>query len=178
MSAIKYIIPRHADYWPAVHGVRPYTQADANDVDFWLTDDAQGQQGYFHMELFNLPHFDYLLTKDSFFKREVHDMEAYQRRYQAMKKGDLEYFIGNLYYAEKNGSGNGYDFLSLNDCILDGRTVFDVKNRNELKPYSASLYISEPEPLLPERVVWWLEKLSITFFGKELRFLFNRSDVH
>jgi hypothetical protein len=154
----KYILPRY------------YPGGPADDYDFWLTDDREGERVYFSLELMNLPHLAYLLSEDWHFQAEVRDLAAYQNRYKALRGGDIRYFIGNLYYGEKNESGGGYEFLSVGESVLDGRTVFEVKNRNGMSPYSASIYLAETKPLTPERVTEWMEKLSLELFGTAYRF--------
>jgi hypothetical protein len=140
----KYILPRHPP------------DALADDCEFWLADDPAGERGYFHIEMLNLPYLEYLLTQDKHFRREVRDIAAYERGYRALQSDELAYFIGNLFYAEPEGSGEGYDYLTTRNCVLGGGTVFEVKNSTGRAPHSATLYLAERDPMTPERVLTWM----------------------
>jgi hypothetical protein len=61
---------------------------------------------------------------------------------------------------------------------LHGKTIFDIKNKKGNAPYSATLFVSEQEPLFPKTVIKWLDKLSLELFGKKLQHSFADEKIY
>ena len=163
-NSTKHIFTRHLDYWLAIYSIGKYTTKNAGDLEIYIANDKEATKEFFHFDLYNLPYLERELKKD----------DSLAGQYQSMKNGELEYIIDYLYYDERKRVGNGYDFyLYMSTCGLHGKTIFDIKNKRDIAPDYASLYLAEHGPLFPEKVVWWLEKLSVELFGEHLRFSFE-----
>ena len=175
--SLKYIHCHRPGYWWAINNIGEYTpQKEAHDLNFRITDDSDGKKEFFHFDLYNLTFLDGVVAKAIAYKYKMDDSPLMQR-FNAMKSGAINYFIASFFYDEEQqlDSGYHYDFTN-ND--LSGKTVFEIKNESGISPESASLYICEREPLFPETIIGWMEKLSMELFGEQFQYKFADADIY
>jgi hypothetical protein len=173
---MKYITNiHHLDYWWSVYSIGIYTPEKAVDVEFWITNDEEGNDEYFQIGLYNLSFMDYLIASDEYMKRNDKRYNAFIRSCNKLRAGKIEYFIGTICYRRNGRTGNGHDYLSMNKS-LNKKTLFQMKNKMRTKPFYATIFISEPNPLFPETVVKWIEKLSMMLFGEQIQCSFAETE--
>jgi len=170
------------DYLWAIHSIGKYTQTDAHGLEFSIwdieekSDLAKDNNFFFHFDLYNLPGLDFLIANGEYIEKDDKRYDVFINQRNALKNGKSEYFIDGLFYDEEEKYGEeGYNYVILNDR-LNGKTIFEIKNKRGIAPYYAYLFISESEPLLPETVIKWLEKLSVELFGEPIQFSFAFRD--
>lgn len=154
----KYIRVRHWDYWwLAYHMLKGY---EPQCVELSLTYDVKGKEIFFHFDFYNLPALQSLIDEDEYMEPESPDYPVFLDKVEAMKKGELEYFVGALYYEHFSPS------LSFcNQPLTEGKTIFDAKAPAAV-PYYAVIFLREEQPLMPEILQSWIERLVQPFFGQ------------
>lgn len=162
----KYIQIRHWDYWWGVYGC---VDAPVSGVEFSITDDREGDQLYFHLDLYTLPALREFLRPGEFMDKDDNDFPYFCERADGLFKGSEEYFVGSLYYRDYTPGIAG-----CNQYRQEGTDVFSVKSP-ERAPYYAVLFIREEKDLLPERLVGWMQRLSLSLFHKQ--FLYEIANI-
>ena len=165
---MKYIHTLNMDYWWAIHSIGEYTpQANAGELEIWLKDTADRWGAhFFDFRLYNLPYLDQMIAGSEYMEKDDPRYDLFIERRDALEAGTTDYFIGSLYY----------DFTVLGG--LNDKTVFDVKNESNTKPFFGTLFIRETEPLFPNTVIGWMERLSMELFGERFKFAFADSDIY
>lgn len=155
MRGLKYIHARHMDYWYAVHGVGDYTQEDAEGLEFSITNDEKGRKCFFLLDLLNLPALERIIAEKDEKEKNEPGHELFLQRYQALKNGEIDFFIAWLCYPGKpcDFKKEGDGCLTLMDCKFNGKSVFKIRNKNGSKPDYAVIFVNEREALLPKKVV-------------------------
>ncbi len=161
---IKYIHIRHWDYWFGVYNIGPYQTDRVYGAEFNLTNDKEGKDVFFHLDLHTLSSLALILQDNDYLELDDPLYPQFTKKCQELQMGAINYFIGSLYYQDFHPS--------FKECDLKGRSVFELKSPS-CAPYYADVFINEANPLLPETLVIWLEKLSRDLFLKEYDFIFS-----
>lgn len=159
-SVTKYIQIRHWDYWQSVYG---FTDAPASGAEFSITDDAAGEQFFFHIELYTMPALEQFLMdadnpEDCFLEKDDVSFPYFQECAARLRQGTQDYFVGGLYY-------NHYwpDLSVCNEFQQKKTGIFSIKSPQS-SPYYAILFIREEKNLLPDLLTRWMEQLSASLF--------------
>lgn len=102
------------------------------------------------------------MAKNEFIELDSPDYPRFLKKCRALQNGELDYFVCSLYYEAYHPT--------LKDCELGERALFDMKSPS-IPPYYAVVFIRENQPLLPELLVKWLERLSVEFFAASFDFV-------
>ena len=172
MNTLKFINVRHMDYWWAVYNIGSYKQEDADGLEFCISNDEKGEKHFFHLDLYNLPCLEHMIADGIYIEKEKPDYELFKKQYYDLKSGNIDFFIGNLFYPENVRHEKGYSFLPLNECQLNKMSIFELRNRNHIMPDYGVVFINETEALIPEKVIFWIDKLSIELFKEEFKVQF------
>ncbi len=156
---MKYIQIRHMNYWWHIHDIEPFRIDGANEIEFSITEDKEGDNLFFHLDFYNLSSLVDMIKKEEFMEKENPEYNNFIQRYHRLKNGESEYFIGAIYYKDH--------YPTLQECELNGRCIFDLKSPT-LEPYYAVVFLNENKPLTPEKVMNWIEKLSKDFFKQSI----------
>jgi hypothetical protein len=159
---IKYIHIRHWDYWFGVYNIGQYHPDWVNGVEFNLTNDQEGTNIFFHLDLHTIPSLEDIFTTNDYLELDDPLYPQFLKKCHELKTGEINYFIGSLYYKDFNPSFQDYD--------LKGRSVFDIKSPS-CSPYYADIFINEKNPLLPETLIIWLKSLSKELFQEDFDFI-------
>lgn len=154
----KYVRVRHWDYWWSVYQLMKENEPQC--VELSLTDDMEGEKHFFHFDFYNLPALQNLIDEDEYMEPESPDYPMLLEKVEALKKGELEYFVGALYY-EHFSPNLGF----CNQTLAEGKTVFDAQAPVAV-PYYGVLFLREEQPLVPEVLKSWIEHLAQPFFGQ------------
>ena len=160
----KYIRVRHWDYWWGAYQL--LEKGCPNSVEFSLTDDVEGEELFFHFDFYNLPALQSMIKEGEYMEPESPDYPVFLEKAEALKKGELEYFIGSLYYEDF--------FPNLEFCnqpLIEGKTIFDAK-APVAAPYYAVLFLHEEQPLVPDVLKSWIERFTQPLFGQSFSFEF------
>jgi hypothetical protein len=154
------------DYWWNIYGIGICKPEDAAAVEFSVTDDEEGENRFFHFDLLNLPCLEEMITTGECVKKDDPDYDLFLHRYSTLKNGEVDYFIGYLFYpAEKHGEGYSfYSFKHLNEHSLSGKSIFEIKNKKNEPPYYVSVFVNEADALTTEKIIEWTKKLSQKMF--------------
>ncbi|MCL2675519.1 MAG: hypothetical protein FWE84_02885 [Firmicutes bacterium] len=171
---LKYIHVRHWDYWYGVYEIGDYKQEDISGLEFNLTNDEEGEKIFFHFDLLNIPALEHMIAEDEYIGKDDIDCELFLQQYENLKNQKIDFFIADLFYLKEKRIEIGYGYLSLRDCQLNGKSVFELKNKNNEKPYYGTIFVSDPNALMPQRVIHWMEKLSDELFKEKFRVQFAK----
>lgn len=160
----KYIHIRHLDYWWGVYNIGNLKSGDISGVEFSLSNDQAGDDFYFHFDFNTLPALENILAENEFIEADSSDYPHFLEKCREIQNGASDYFIGALYYEDYHPT--------IKDCKLREGSLFDKKSPNS-SPYYAVVFLNENQPLLPELLVKWLERLSIDFFAEGFCFAFS-----
>lgn len=160
-NSLKYIQIRHWDYWWSVYQCGKTGTDCPGAVEFSLTDDAAGEELFFHFDCYNLKGLERMMREGDFMGLDAADYPAFLSRVSALKRGETAYFIGALYYRDFSPN---LDFC--NQPLAQGCSLLDLKAW--AAPYYAVLFLAEESPLLPEVLISWMTRLSGHLFGREL----------
>lgn len=160
----KYIQIRHWDYWWATYQL--LEQDQPNSVEFSLTNDMEGEELFFHFDFYNLPALQNMIDKDEYMEPEHPDYPVFLHKVEALKKGELDYFVGSLYYPAF--------FPRLEFCnqpFTEGKTIFDAQSPIAAPDY-AVLFLREDQPLVLDVLKKWIERLMQPLFGEQYTYEF------
>ena len=177
---LKYIQVRHMDYWWGVYNVGEFKQEYIDGLEFSLTNDSKGEELFFHFDLWNLPCLEQMIAEEEFMEKGDPDYDLLLHQYNALKNHETDFFIADLFYFDEKHE-NGYGYLSLGKCRLNGNSIFELRNKNNEKPYYGVIFINESEALIPEKVIKWMEKLSTELFQENFQLQFanipNKNEI-
>lgn len=131
------------DYWYDVYRIRKYGD-EPTEVEFSITNDKESKKLFFHFDLCNLNNV---------------------QRYKEMLERKKEFIIPYLYYpTEKFSEGFSYQCM----CKLNNKTILDIRNQQNQKPYYAVIFIADRKPLLPNNLVIYMEYLIKSLFFQDI----------
>lgn len=163
----KYIQIRHWDYWYKLYDLGDYKREYLNSVEFNLTDDLEGEEFYFHLELSNLKAAPYYIDEYLDESDDNDDYVQFIAYLDELKKGSRDYFIVNLYYNDP--------VQSIDEVNIQCESIFDLK-REAIKPYYADVFIKENEALTIENLLKWLKKIGYAFFNEDFNYIIANSE--
>lgn len=158
---LKYIQIRHWDYWWGVYHCDQSVYTCPNAVEFSLTDDADGETRFFHFDFYNLSALQDTLRDKDLMEEEHPDYPSFLSRAEALTRGEMDYFIGSLYYQDFRP-----DLAFCNPSANSGRSLLDLKSP-PATPYYAVLFLAEDRPFTPEVLTSWITRLSRPLFGTD-----------
>lgn len=156
---LKYIQIRHWDYWWYVYGI--IDRKNLSFVEFSITEDENGEQLFFHLDLYTLAELEH---PEEFIEADSPEYLFFLNQANCLWHGKMDYFIGGLYYRDYTPS-----LKQCNQFLRMGQSIFDVKAPQE-SPYYAVIFLRETKPLMPPLLICWLEKLSVPLFQQTLQF--------
>lgn len=154
------------EYWCAVYNIGKFKTDDAKEIEMFISDDKEGDKLYFALDLYNLPCLEELIANDDWYDGEEKSKPEYAsflQYYQDLKDGKVDYFIYRLFFEDE---------LTLNDCELNGKTVFEARTKKR-SPFCGKIFINETGGLTPEKIIEWMGKLSAPLFGEQFEFQFT-----
>lgn len=160
---IRWIDPRHADYWESVSG-------GSGDEPCYLefvcrespVPSADADGAFFRLDLGNLTAAKAWCLDDEGWKDFGPDRQsAFVRLTGELEAGKTDFFIDWLYYRD-DYPDHAVEYLN---PLPEGRTVAECRNRNGVSPDYAVLFVRENRRLLPEVLCEWMERLSPVLFG-------------
>lgn len=151
----KYLQIRHWDYWWGVYG---YLDALVSGVEFSITEDRDGEQLFFHMDLYTLPALEEFLKSEEYIEKTDRSFPCFVEMSSALHRGSMEYFIGGLYYRDY-----WPEIAWCNQFWQEEKRIFSLKSP-EREPYYAVVFIREERPLLPKLLLEWVKKMSVPLF--------------
>ena len=160
----KYIHIRHHDYWWGVYNIGNLKSGDISGVEFSLSNDLGREDFYFHFDFYTLLALENMLVENEFIKADSSDYAHLLERFRGIQNGKLDYFIGSLYYEDYHPA--------IKDCELGEGSLFNRKSPS-ISPYYAVVFLNESQPLLPDLLVKWLERLSAELFAGSFCFAFS-----
>ena len=160
-KARKYIQIRHWDYWWSVHQCG---KPGPNAVEFSLTEDEAGENLFFHFDFYNLMALEQTLREKDFIQPDDPDYPAFCSGAEALRRGELPYFIGGLHYRQFF-----QDLTFCNQALGAEHSLWDLKSP-PAAPYYGVLFAAEPCPLTPDILIKWMERLSKPLFGEAFSF--------
>lgn len=161
MKQTKFIHIRHLNYWWGVYNIGKFKSEDVSAAEFSLFNDPAGENFYFHFDFYTLPAIGNMLAENEFMEADSSEYPCSLEKCRKLQNEELDYFVGALYYENYHPT--------IKDCELGEGSLFDKKSPNS-SPYYAVVFLNEKQPLLPELLVRWLERLSSAFFGEYLSF--------
>ena len=156
------------NYWYCVYGVGIFKPKDANEIEFNITDDQEGEKRFFHFDLYNLPALKRFIANE--LEKTDDRYDVYVHQYLDLRNYSIDFWIDYLYFDEEEHC-EGYDYLPLNSSKFE-TSVFEIKNKRKAAPFYGSIFIAEPEPLLPDKVIQWIESLSGKLFSEQIQLQF------
>ena len=167
--SLKYIQIRHWNYWWGVYQCGKNNPDCPNAAEFSLTDGLDGASPFFHLDLYNLSGLGDTIQQEEFFEANDPEYPRFLHRAEALQKGEMDYFIGALYYRKFTP-----DLAFCSQPLTPERTLLDLKSPPTSPDY-AVLFLAEERPLAPEVLNCWLARLSKPLFGESLSFAFSRT---
>jgi hypothetical protein len=129
-----------------------------NAVEFSITDDVQGKEFFFHMEMSNLAGLEQVLEEGEDYAAR----DGFREKAEKLRQGEIEYFIGALHYPMY------YPNIEVcNQCLNTAYSIFDIK-APQLSPYYADVFVRETQDLTTEVLLGWLKKISAAMFRKKI----------
>lgn len=162
----RYIHICHWDYWYNVHHISGQA---ANSVEFRITNDAEGKDQFFHLDLCNIPGMEQLLKQDDYIDQEDPSYPEFYRRMEALKQGNIPFLIGALFFPHYSPSVN-----ICNQPLDEGKSLFEI-NTPSVPPYYADIFLQETRPLTPDVLLEWLQQLCPVLFHEN--FIFRMADM-
>lgn len=157
----KYLQIRHWDYWRSVYG---YARNPVSSVEFSITQDRDGEQLFFHLDMDTLPALEKLLKSGEYIDKNDASYQYFLGRAEKLRQGSMDYFVGALYYKDYTP-----DMVKCNQYQQAGKDIFSVKSPQQ-SPYYAWLFIREERPLFPELLAEWMERLSPSLFCEQFTY--------
>lgn len=147
----KYIQIQNLNYFDGLYELMGNSISDLMGVEFSITDDKKGEEQYFWMDFFNLR-----ALNEGDLKEEANPQHLSEK----LNSGEIDFFIRSAYFPTPEVFYEPKDFCS--------KTIFQQKNPTT--PHYTHICLNETEPLTPENIIKWLQKLSITLFGEQFDF--------
>ncbi len=166
----RYIQIRHWDYWYSVYGIGQFDKINAGCVEFKITNDSKGDETFFNFDFINLLALEEIIDDNSFMEKDDIQFPDFHRKYVELKNGDIEYFIGALYYEDYQPT-----ISECNRRLMESQTIMDMESP-PLKPYYAVVFLHEHRSLNPEVLVDWATRISNRLF-KEHQTLYQVAAV-
>lgn len=154
----KYIRVRHWDYWWGTYQL--LEQGHPNSVEFSLTNDADGEEAFFHFDCYNLQFMQEMIESGEYMEPENPDYPIFLQKAEALKRGEMDYFIGMLYYPPFSPR---LEFC--NQRSTENSTIFDAKAPASMPEY-AVVFLGEKQRLVPEVLKKWVEQLAQPLLGE------------
>lgn len=154
----KYIRVRHWNYWWGAYQLLEEDQPDA--AEFSLTHDEDGTEIFFHFDFLNLPALRTTIEEQDFIESSSPEYPVFLEKVEALRRGEIDHFVGVLYYPHFHPN---VDFC--NPKSAEGKTIFDAQ-RPMAKPEYGVVFLREQQPLVPDVLKEWVEKLSQPLFGE------------
>lgn len=162
---MKYIFIRHWDYWYGVYNIEKCKDVGIDEVEFHISDeDDREAEGFFHFDFYTLPALARMVEDNGFIESDNPEYPMFIERGNALKKGDIEFFIGSLYYQTFYP-----DLTACNNELIEGKNIFDFKSP-PCKPHYAVIFINEKRPLMPELLIKWTVKVCKSLFKEQIVF--------
>lgn len=162
---MKYIYMRHMDYWYGVYRIGEFKNIGLDEVEFHILDQADKESSeFFHFDYYTLPALTKMIADDDYMESDEPGYPKFLEKYEALKGGELEFFIGSLYYPDFRPN-----LTDCNNVLLEGKTILDFKSPS-YQPYYAVIFIGEEHPLTPDLVIAWTIKLCKALFKEEFNF--------
>lgn len=165
-KVIKYIHIRHWDYWFSVYKIGPYQTHGIKGVEFNLTDDKEGNIIFYHLALHTIPSLDDIILDNNYLGLDDSMYPLFMRKCHELHDGDVDYFIGSRYYHP-----------SSNENYSTVPPVVQIKTSSYISHYS-DIFIKDKEPLLPDTLILWLQRLSMELFIDEYEFILTDVPDH
>ena len=150
----KFIQLRHSEYFTALHEIAGYKKMDLTCLEFDLTEDKEGENHYFWLDFYNLKAsntFDFLAEDAN---------EESKKLLVALNQGDIDFFISAAYFSAEH--------VCYEPDRFKEATIFQQRSNANVSYIHVAL--NETLPLVPERIIEWLTKLSKPLFGEQFDF--------
>lgn len=155
---MNYIFTRHWDYWYSVYHIGKYANIHADEVEFYISSQANGEGETFHFDFYSLPALTKMIENNDFISNDNSEYTLFIEKFNALKEGKIDFFIGSLYYQTFNP-----DLTTCNKALMEGKNILDYKSPS-YKPYYAVIFIGEDRSLMPDLIIEWAEKVCTTLF--------------
>lgn len=155
LQITRYIHVRHWDYWYDVHHISGQTP---NSVEICITDDMEGNQPFFHLDLCNTSGMERLLEQDEYIDKKDPSYPSFCKRLDALRRGETPFLIGALFFQHYIPPVD-----ICNRPIDEGTSLFDLCSPS-MPPYYADIFLHEARPLTPDVLQEWVEKLAPILF--------------
>lgn len=166
----RYLQIRHWDYWYSIYGIGKFEKTSAGCVEFSITNDLQGDEFILNFDFVNLLELEKMIDGDDFMEKDHPDFSDFQRKYVELKNGDIEYFVGSLYFKDFNPT-----ISECNRPLMENQTIMDIESP-PVKPHYATVFLHEPRPLNPEVLVEWVNRISSRLF-KEHQTIYQIAEI-
>lgn len=164
---MKHIFIRHWNYWYSVYQIGKFKNTKADEVEFHISDQADRINEFFRFDLYTLSALEDMIKDDDFIDSYEAEYPKFLENYNALKRGEIELFIGSLCYPSYHP-----DLNVCNNALLGGQNIFDLKSPS-YKPYYAVVFVGEERPLIPNLLIEWTMKICKTFFNEDFVFQIN-----
>lgn len=154
----RYLQIRHWDYWYRIYGIGEFDNTSAGCVEFSITNDSIGDDFFFHFDFINLPALEEMIVENEYMEKDHPDFPDFHRKCVELRNGDIEYFIGALYYKDYHPT-----IKECNQRLMESQTIMDVESP-PLKPHYAVVFIRESRSFKPEILVDWVKRISDSLF--------------
>lgn len=157
----KYISIYHTDYWYFYYNIGQFNIKNLNGVEFSVLNEKNEDDVFFNLNFYNIKGLENMIEENEYIEKGSKEYTTFIEKYKLLKQNKIDYFISSIYYP--------YEYRSINDCDLKNSTIFEIKSK-PLKPNYAHIFINENESITPEKIIFWLKKLSVEIFGEEIDF--------
>ena len=162
---MKYIQIRHMDYWFSYYNLANFKQDDINFVEFSILNTKNSiSDTYFSFDFYNLNSLEEMIKNDEYLEKTDKDYNKFISNYNDLKNNKKDYFIGSLFYPHYT--------TTIEECELKGKSLFE-KSLKFVKPNYGHIFLNERENLLPQKIIYWIEKLSYELFKENIKFKIN-----
>ena len=97
LKSEKYLHIHDWNYWWCVyHCADGWDDPDA--AEFCLTEDAAGEEFFFHFDFYNLPALHQTIRNGEFMEPESPDYPNFLKQAERLRNGEQDWFVGALYY--------------------------------------------------------------------------------
>lgn len=160
-----YIFTRHWDYWYTVYRIGKYEKNSLDEVEFHISNQNNREAPeFFHFDFYSLTALKRIIEENDFIDHSDLEYEKFIEKYNALQSGEIDFFIGSLYYETFSPS-----LTDCNQALLENNNILEFKSPS-YEPYYAVIFINERNPLTPDLLIEWTKKVSKALFGKELNF--------
>lgn len=158
LKSEKYLHIHDWNYWWCVyHCADGWDNPDA--AEFCLTEDAAGEEFFFHFDFYNLPALRQTIQDGKFMEPESPDYPNFLKQAERLRNGEQDWFVGALYYPHFSP-----DLAFCNASARNGVTLTQLLSPS-VPPYYGVIFLREERPLSPGILTAWVERLSQPLFG-------------